>query len=96
MWDILTSTDVQRNKAEKWKKNIKDITEELRSEHGNAVHELLEIDKDLYKKNPRGFVADKRKQMAEAVKNLDFETAALIRDELYALSGAGKPKKTRK
>ena len=34
-----------------------------------------------------------RAEMAAAVKNLDFETAALIRDELYALTGEGKKKR---
>ena len=68
-------------------KKIHDITEELRSEHGKAVGTLLEVDKDLYKKNPRKFIVEKRKQMAEAVKELDFETAALIRDEIYVLTG---------
>jgi protein-arginine kinase activator protein McsA len=37
--------------------------------------------------------------MAEAVKNLDFETAAIIRDEIFTLSGQGsegKPKKVKK
>ena len=81
------------------KKAIKDITEELRSEHGKAVIELATIEHAEYKKNPRKFINDKRKQMAEAVKNLDFETAALLRDEIYALSGQGsegKPKKPKK
>ena len=76
-------------------KNIKDITEELRSEHGKAVAQLLTIEQEEYKKNPRKFVAEKRKQMAEAVKNLDFETAALIRDEIYALVGPTSPKATK-
>jgi excinuclease ABC subunit B len=76
------------------KKAIKDITEELRSEHGKAVKMMFDIDKDLYKKNPRTFVTAKKKEMAEAVKNLDFESAALIRDELFALTGQrGKKKK---
>ena len=74
------------------KKNIKDITESLRSEHGKAVAEIAAIEKDEYKKNPKKFIREKRAQMAEAVKNLDFETAALIRDEIYALEG-GKGKK---
>ncbi|MBC7836799.1 excinuclease ABC subunit UvrB [Acetobacteraceae bacterium] len=81
------------------KKAIKDITEELRTEHGKAVNEMITIEQAEYKKNPRKFIAEKRTQMAEAVKNLDFETAALIRDEIYALSGQGsegKPKKDKK
>lgn len=75
------------------KKNIKDITEELRSEHGKAVHSMMAIEQGEYKKNPRKFITEKRAQMAEAVKNLDFETAALIRDEIYAFSGEGTVKK---
>ncbi|HEY5383287.1 MAG TPA: excinuclease ABC subunit UvrB [Candidatus Paceibacterota bacterium] len=70
-------------------KAIKDITEELRSEHTKAIVTMLEVDKDLYKQNPRGFIAQKKREMAEAVKELDFETAALLRDEIYALSGKG-------
>ncbi|OGC88472.1 excinuclease ABC subunit B [Candidatus Adlerbacteria bacterium RIFOXYC1_FULL_48_26] len=68
-------------------KAIKDITEQLRTEHGKAVGVLLDIDRDLYKKNPRRFIADKKKQMADAVKELDFETAAIIRDEIAVLMG---------
>lgn len=78
------------------RKNIKDITEELRSEHSKAIINMMEVDKDLYKKNPRKFVADKKKEMAAAVKDLDFETAALIRDELMALTGKGTTKKRSK
>lgn len=80
------------------KKAIKDITQELRSEHSKAIVTMLEMDKDLYKKNPKKFLTQKRSEMTEAVKNLDFETAALIRDEIYALTGGGsaKPKKRAK
>jgi excinuclease ABC subunit B len=78
------------------KKAIKDITEELRTEHAKAVHEMLSIEQTEYKKNPRKFLSNKRAEMAEAVKNLDFETAALIRDEIYALSGEGAPKKPKR
>lgn len=78
-------------------KAIKDITDQLRSEHGKAVNTLLAVDAELYKQNPKKFIAEKKKQMAEAVKDLDFETAALIRDELYTLigeGGEGKSKRT--
>ena len=71
-------------------KNIKDITEELRSEHSKAIISMLEVDKELYKKNPRQFIAGKKREMAEAVKELDFESAALIRDEILALTGGKK------
>ncbi len=72
------------------KKNINDITEELRSEEGRAVSSLLAIDTDFYKKNPRKFIAEKRRAMADAVKDLDFETAAILRDEIAALTGKKK------
>jgi len=76
------------------KKRIKDITEELRSEHSKAVGEMLKIEHEEYKRDPRKFIMRKRAEMAEVVKNLDFETAALIRDEIYALTGQGTaPKK---
>ncbi len=78
------------------KKNIKDITEELRSEHSKAVVSMLEVDKELYKKSPKKFITAKKKEMAEAVRNLDFETAALIRDELLALTGEAGKKKPKK
>jgi excinuclease ABC subunit B len=81
------------------KKAINDITDQLRSEHKDAVGELMSIEQGEYQKNPKKFIAAKRLEMEEAVKNLDFETAALIRDEIYALSGegsAGKPKKAKK
>lgn len=74
-------------------KAIKDITEELRSEHGKAVQEMLSIEQAEYKKNPRKFITQKRNEMAQAVKELDFETAALIRDEILALTGEGRAKK---
>ncbi len=66
-------------------KAIKDITEELRTEHGRAVKVLLDIDAELYKKNPRKFIAEKRRQMVDAVRELDFETAAILRDEIEFL-----------
>ncbi len=74
-------------------KKIHDITEELRSEHGKAVAELLSIDAELYKKNPRTFIAEKRAAMVQAVQDLDFETAALLRDEIYELEGKKPTKK---
>jgi hypothetical protein len=57
---------------------------------------MATIEHTEYKKNPRKFLANKRAEMAEAVKNLDFETAALIRDEIYALSGQASPGKPKK
>ncbi len=74
-------------------KEIRDIAESMRSEHDTAIDSMLSIDTELYKKNPKKFIKEKRAQMAEAVAALDFETAAIIRDEIYALEGKESPKK---
>jgi len=81
------------------KKEIKDIAESMRSEHDKTVDSLLTLDAKLYKDDPEAFIAEKRRQMGEAVENLDFETAAILRDEIYRLEGKapkdaeGKPEK---
>jgi excinuclease ABC subunit B len=67
------------------KKNIKDITEELQSEHAKAVNAELEVDKKLFAKNPDKLIKVKERAMKEAVKILDFETAAILRDEIQIL-----------
>ena len=59
--------------------------EHLQTEHNKAVGQMLSIDKALYEKNPDKFIKDKEKQMSDAVKVLDFESAAIIRDEIKEL-----------
>ncbi len=76
------------------KKEIRDIAESIRSEHDKTVDSLLSIDARIYREDPAEFIKEKRRQMEEAVEALDFETAAIIRDEIYALEGNG-PKKSR-
>ncbi len=66
-------------------KEIKDITDQLRSVHEETVGTLLVIDRELYKQNPKKLIKEKTRQMNEAVKLLDFETAAIVRDEIRAL-----------
>lgn len=73
-------------------KEIKDITAEMRSDHDRAVHTMFVIDAERFKHNPKGTLKEKRAQMEEAVKILDFETAALIRDEIRALEALKKKK----
>ena len=67
-------------------KNIKDITDQIKTEHQKSIETLLIIDSDLYKKNPKKLIKKKEKQMAEAVKILNFETAAILRDEIKILT----------
>lgn len=76
-------------------KEIKDITEQMRTEHQETVATLLSVDIELYKKDPKGTIKDKREQMEAAVEELDFETAAILRDEIVALEKL-KAKKTGK
>lgn len=66
-------------------KNIKDITEQIESRHQKAVRSLLEVDKNIYGKNLKKLLREKERQMNEAIKILDFETAAILRDEIKVL-----------
>jgi excinuclease ABC subunit B len=66
-------------------KEIKSITDQMRSEHDETVDTLLKVDVELFKKNPTKVLKEKRRQMEEAVSLLDFETAAIIRDEIAYL-----------
>ncbi|MAZ40886.1 excinuclease ABC subunit B [bacterium] len=67
------------------KKEIGDITSQLETEHKKAVSAMVSIDKLRMEKNPDKVIKEKEKQMNEAVKVLDFETAALLRDEIKEL-----------
>lgn len=71
------------------KKAIHDITDHLKTEHDKAVDELLKIDEEMAKNDMKSLIKSKEEAMSEAVKELDFETAALIRDELIALRKLG-------
>jgi len=76
-------------------KEIKDITEGMQTEHAKTVATLLTVDAALYAENPKKLIKEKRAQMEDAVKILDFETAALIRDEINALEALkGKKRKS--
>lgn len=66
-------------------KEIKSITDQMRTEHDETVDTLLKVDMELFQKNPKGVLKDKKRQMDEAVSILDFETAAILRDEIKVL-----------
>lgn len=66
-------------------KNIKDITDQLQTEHKKAVGDLLAIDTAMPGSDIKKVIKKKEKEMSEAVKILDFETAAILRDEIQAL-----------
>jgi excinuclease ABC subunit B len=71
-------------------KKIADITETLESERERTVKTLLAMDSRATPKERKKLVTDKLKQMNDAVKALDFETAAILRDEIRALTGKSK------
>ncbi|MBV9349583.1 MAG: UvrB/UvrC motif-containing protein, partial [Patescibacteria group bacterium] len=68
-------------------KSIKDITDTLKKEEANAVETLLAIDmaRADTPKALRTIIQGKREQMSDAVEELDFETAAILRDEIKRL-----------
>ncbi|MES2087425.1 MAG: excinuclease ABC subunit UvrB [Patescibacteria group bacterium] len=77
-------------------KKIHDITEEL-DLHKKTVRMLVAMDMAVAPKNREKLIKEKDRQMNSAVKILDFETAALLRDEiaelqrLIALEGKPEP-----
>jgi excinuclease ABC subunit B len=67
-------------------KKIQDITEAMKTEHKKTVESLLLIDRKSFDKDPQKLIRQKEKQMNASVKILDFETAAILRDEIKALT----------
>ena len=79
-------------------KEIKSIADQLRTKHDDTIETMLKVDMELFKRNPTKVLKEKRQQMQDAVSILDFETAAIIRDEIAFLEAeaSGKGKKTKK
>jgi excinuclease ABC subunit B len=67
------------------KKVITDITDQINTDHQKAVRTLLTIDQKLLEKDPEKLMKQKEKKMTKAAKELDFETAAILRDEIKEL-----------
>lgn len=74
-------------------KKIKDITDTLEREHHAAVNMLLETDEKMFEKAPKKLIKQKMKEMEDAVRDLDFESAAIIRDEIRELEARLEKKK---
>ena len=68
-------------------KNIKDITETLQGERDRAAAMLLAVDMAGAEgiKAIKALIKDKKSKMENVVKDLDFETAAILRDEIIKL-----------
>lgn len=67
------------------KKRIHDITEQMESEHDRAVRANLMLDEEIFNADPKKLMKLKEKEMNAAVEILDFETAAILRDEIRAI-----------
>ncbi len=74
-------------------KKISDISQGILAERTRALAELIQLDRATYGSDTRKIVREKERQMREAVKELDFETAALLRDEIKLLTEKKKSKK---
>lgn len=66
-------------------KKIKDIIGDIERSRKRAVSELASMDTNAFKGDTAKLVKEKRRQMHEAADRLDFETAALIRDEIRVI-----------
>ncbi|OGD67063.1 excinuclease ABC subunit B [Candidatus Campbellbacteria bacterium RIFOXYC2_FULL_35_25] len=78
-------------------KKITSISDQMKSEHQKTVEQLLLIDADFLRKNPKRFINEKKKKMDASVKILDFETAAILRDEIRELERiVNEPNKNKK
>lgn len=66
-------------------KEIRSIADQLRTAHDETVDQLLQVDMERFAQAPKKVLKEKRRQMEEAVAILDFETAAIIRDEIAYL-----------
>ncbi len=72
------------------KKKIHDIVGDIAKARQRAVSELANMDRAAFGGNTAKLIKDKRRQMHEAADRLDFETAALIRDEIRTLETSKK------
>ncbi len=74
-------------------KRIHDIVGDIQKARTRAVGELVELDKAAFGGDVKKLIKVKRQEMHAAADNLDFETAALIRDEIQKLEERRKKKK---
>jgi excinuclease ABC subunit B len=66
-------------------KRIHDITGDIAKVRARAIKELTAMDANAFSGDTTKLLKEKRRQMHEAADRLDFETAALLRDEIRTL-----------
>jgi len=64
-------------------KKIGDITDRIEKDRRKVAEDILDL--ELKNSTPKKLIKEKEKKMNEAVKILDFETAAILRDEIVKL-----------
>lgn len=64
-------------------KKISDITDQIEKDREKVAGDILSL--ELKNKTPKQLIKEKVKRMNEVVKVLDFETAAILRDEIVEL-----------
>ena len=67
------------------RKHIKDITEHLETKHQKTVAREISEDLEAFGGNVKKLIKVKHKAMNDAVEKLDFERAAILRDEIIIL-----------
>jgi excinuclease ABC subunit B len=68
-------------------KTIHDITERMQSQHVQTVISELETDLKAFSGNFKKLIKYKKRAMNDAVSELDFERAAIVRDQIIELEG---------
>lgn len=68
-------------------KTINDITDMLRDERDKSMRTELETDLAAFGGNVKKLITQKKQDMEAAAELLDFETAAILRDEIKELEG---------
>ena len=71
-------------------KRIHDIVGDIERTRKRVVSQLVEMDKSAFGGDKAKMLKEKRRQMHDAVDRLDFETAALLRDEVAQLEKGKK------
>ncbi len=64
------------------KKNLKDITEDIEKIKSKTAREVLKVDVEIYKDKPKELLKKLTQKMEDYVADLNFEYAAIIRDEI--------------
>ncbi len=71
-------------------KRIHDIMGDIERSRSRAIKELARMDAVAFGGDTKKILSKKRREMHEAADRLDFETAALIRDEIRTLEQSAK------